>query len=216
MQASNQRISVLVVDDNDVYRSGVAAVLGREEGIHVAASLRTGSEAIQFLESRSVDVLITEAKLVDMSGPTLSQAARKWRPHIAIIILSSFVDDTIIHASLSADVRGYLVKDGSGSEIVDAVRRSSRGEPTLASCVIERVVEWAKRAGAVYRDSEMLAPQEILALSLAAQGLSSREMATRMSVSITTLKQHMRLAMKKLGTSQRAEAVAAGIRRGVI
>jgi DNA-binding NarL/FixJ family response regulator len=133
-----------------------------------------------------------------------------------VVVLTTYLDDAIIQAFLAAGARGYLLKDVHHSDLVHAVRAVARGEAVLGSQIVDRVVELARRARAAYEDPATLSPQEVLVLSLAALGLSNREIASRMKMSIATAKSHLSSAMRKLGARQRAEAVATGIRLGVI
>jgi DNA-binding NarL/FixJ family response regulator len=214
--AIDTAIKALVVDDHEVVRTGIAALLGREPDIEIVGTVASGEEALEMLCVLLPDVVILDHRLRGMSGAATCREIMRRRPATSVIGLTTFLEDAIIHQFLAAGARGYLLKDTRKADLVHAVRSVARGETILGAQIIDRVVRWAYRAKALYEDPSSLAPQEVLALSLAAEGLSNREIAEEMRMSSATVKLYLRTAMRKLGARQRAEAVAAGIRLGVI
>jgi len=206
----------MVVDDHEVVRAGIVSLLRREDDIEIVGSAESGERALELLHVLCPDVVILDHRLPGMSGAATCREITRRRPATSVVVLTTYLDDAIIHSFLTAGARGYLLKDVHSGDLLHAVRSVARGEAILGSKIVDRVVEWARRARSVCDESAMLAPHETLALSLAAQGLSNREIAVSMKLSSATVKFYLRTAMRKLGARQRAEAVAAGIRTGVI
>lgn len=212
----DERIRVMVVDDHEVVRTGIAAVLEREPDVSVVGTAASGEEALERLEADAPAVVVIDHRLGGMSGAATCREIVRRRPSTSVVILTSYIDDSVIHACLQAGARAYLLKDATGPDLVHAVRAVARGEAILAPEVVDRVVEWARRAKAIHQDGESLAAHEIVVLGLAAKGISNREIGRRLHVSEATVKAYLRSVMRKMGVRQRAHAVAAAIRKGVI
>lgn len=206
----------MVVDDHEVVRAGIAALLEREPGVEVVGTAGSGEELLAHLDGLVPDVVVLDHRLPGMSGAAACREIVRRRPATGVVVLTTFLDDGVIHACLAAGARAYLAKGASGSDLAHAVRAVARGEAVLAPQVVDRVLEWARRAKAIYQEGESLAPHEVVVLSLAAQGMSNPEIGRRLKLSEGTIKAYLRSAMRKLGVTERAQAVAAGIRRGVI
>lgn len=209
-------IRVMVVDDHEVVRAGIAALLEREPDLEVVGTAGSGEEALELVDGLVPDVVVLDHRLPGMSGAAACREIVRRRPATSVVVLTTYLDDGVIHACLAAGAHAYLLKGASGSDLVHAVRAVARGEAVLAPQVVDRVLEWARRAKAIYQEGESLAPHELVVLSLAAQGMSNGEIATRLQMSERTIKAYLSSAMRKLGVTQRAQAVATGILRGLI
>lgn len=211
-----ERIRVLVVDDHEVVRAGILALIERASDVEVVASVSSGEEALELLDALAPDVVVLDHGLPGIRGAAVCREIVRRRPRTSVVILTSYLEDGVIHACLAAGARAYLVKDADATDLVRAIRAVARGEAVLAPQVVDRVLEWARRAKAIHEGGVSLDASEGLVLSLVAQGMSNREIARRVRVSEGTVKATLRSAMRKLGVTQRAHAVAAGIQRGVI
>lgn len=208
-------IRVMVVDDHEVVRSGITSLFARESDLKVVGEASSGEQALVVIESLRPDVVILDQRLPGMTGAeTCREIVRRW-PGIGVLMLTSFASDEVIHASLVAGARGYLTKNVDTTDLPRAVRAVARGESVLAPSVTERVINWARKAKAAHVGTS-LSPRDVEILSLLAEGMSNRELASRLGMREATIKANVQATMRKLGVSRRWEAVAAAIDRGVI
>jgi DNA-binding NarL/FixJ family response regulator len=207
---------VLVVHDSDVIRAGLVAMIGRESDLEIVGAVATAEQAIDGLDASAPDVILLDHHLRGLHGPAACLELVQRRQTAAVIALAHCIEDAVIHAYLRAGARGYLEPDASGAVIVDAVRAAARGEDAFAPSVMRRVVTWARASASLPAYEDSLAANEVIALSLVAQGRKNREIGRRLGVSEGSVKLYLRSAMRKLGVSERSQAVAAGVRRGVI
>ena len=207
---------VVVVHGSDVIRAGLAAVLAREPGVEVIQTAGCVEDAMRSIATRPADVIVLDLVLPHIRGWAACAEMVRSADGAAVIVLAASVEDALIHACLRAGARGFLPRDASAREVVWAVRAAARGEPALSPAVVDRLVEWARRATRLPIDDQSLGPHEVETISLVAQGLKTSEMAERLGVSQASVKLYLRSAMRKLGVHERSSAVAACIRRGVI
>lgn len=208
-------IRVMIVDDHEVVRSGIVSLFKREPDLRIVGEATSGEQALVALQSLRPDVVLLDQRLPGMTGAeTCREIVRRW-PSTAVLILTSFASDEVIHSCLAAGARGYLTKSIETTDLPRAVRAVARGESILAPSVTERVIDWARRAKAAHVGSS-LSPREVEILSLLAEGMSNRELAGRLGMREATVKASVQATMRKLGVTRRWEAVAVAIDRGVI
>jgi two-component system response regulator DevR len=209
-------IRVVVADDHEVVRAGLVALLSREADLRVVGAARSSAEALDVVDRCAPDVVVADYLMPEMNGAELCKEILRLRPSVGVIILTSHMADEVVHACLRAGARGYMTKEMPGTDIPDAIRAVARGDAVLASAVTNRVVEWARQARFEQRQREPLTPREVQILTLMGEGLSNREIATRLRMNEHTVRWYARRVKMKLGASGRADAVATGIQRGVI
>jgi DNA-binding NarL/FixJ family response regulator len=206
----------MVVHASDVIRVGLAAFLACEPDLEVVAPASSAEEAVDTLATNPADVIVLDLDLPGMRGRAACAEIVERANHASVVVLAAVLDDTLIQACLRAGARGLLERNAPAVEVIEAVRAAARGEPALSPDVVGRLVEWVRRSPRLVLDDRSLGPHEIEAISLAAEGLKSREMAARLGVSEATVKLYVRSAMRKLGVRKRSSAVALCMRRGVI
>lgn len=206
---------VLIVHDVELVRAGLVALLGREPDLVVDA-VTTAEAALDSIDLMRPDVILLDHALSGLRGPAACLEFVRRRPAAAVIVLAQCIEDAVIHAYLRAGARGYLARDASGTEVLSAVRTAARGDDALAPQVLRRVVTWARTTPSLPTYEDSLATNELMTLSLVAQGRKNREIGRRLGVSEGSVKLYLRSAMRKLGVNERAQAVAVGVRRGVI
>lgn len=209
-------VRVMVVDDHEVVRAGLASLLTRDDEIEVVGLTGCGEDAIEALDTLEPDVVLLDYRLPGMSGAATCAEIIRRRPETSVVILTTYLDDDIIHACLVAGAHAYVLKDASRSDLVHTVRAVIRGEAVLAPQVTDKVVKWARQAKALHQGGESLTRSEAAILSLVASGLSNRLIAERLNVSTHMVKLHLRSIMRKLGVTKRSEATAVGVRKGLI
>lgn len=206
---------VLIVHDAELVRAGLVALLGRE-GDLVVEAVATSEAALDILDPFRPDVVLLDHELRGLRGPAACLEVVRRHPSAGVIVLARCIEDAVIHAYLRAGARGYLARDACGSEILSAVRTAARGHDALAPEVLSRVVGWARTTSSLPTYDGSLAANEVMTLSLVAQGQKNREIGRRLGVSEGSVKLYLRSAMRKLGVNERSHAVAVGVRRGVI
>ena len=206
-------IRVLLVDDHMVVRSGLSTVLSVYDDLRLVGEAGDGEEAIRLCERLQPDVVLMDLLMPKMDGVTAIKAIKTRWPQIQIIALTSFKEKEYVEGALKAGANGYLLKDVSAEELVNAVRRATAGQPSLspeaAQVLIHNVSEPAQPL------MEMTGREkEILALMV--EGLSNNEIAERLFVSQSTVKFHVSNILSKLGVTGRTEAVALAVKHHLV
>jgi DNA-binding NarL/FixJ family response regulator len=202
------RIRVFAVDDHALLREGVAAIITSEPDMILVAQAATGREAIRMFAQHRPDVTLMDLRLPDMSGIDAMIAIRAEAPDARIIVLTTFDGDVEMQRALEAGARGYLLKSMPPKDMVAAIRQVHAGRKSIPTAVATQLAE--------HLADEALTPREIDVLSRVAGGNRNRDIADQLSISEETVKVHMKHIMDKLGASDRTQAVAIAIRRGII
>ena len=205
---SPSQIRVFSVDDHPLLREGIAALVNNQPDMVLIAQASTGSEAIQLFKECLPDVTLLDLRLPDMSGIDTLIAIRTAFPNARVIMLTTFEGDVEIHRALQAGASGYLLKNMPPSELLDVIRLVHAGKkripPEIASQLAEHMAD------------EALTEREVEVLQQVAGGNKNRDIANKLFISEETVKVHIKHIMEKLGAADRTQAVAIGIRRGII
>lgn len=201
-------ITVLLVDDHLVVRSGLRALLGTQPDIEVVAEAASGDEAVQLVREHGPAVVVMDLAM----GPGIDgiEAIRKIREGNsgqAILVFTTYDSDADIVRSVDAGAMGYLLKDAAPAEIFAAIRGAVEGRSVMSPPVASRLFQQLRNP------DEILTPREAELLSLLTQGLSNRELGQRLFISEATVKTHLAHIYAKLGVDTRAAAIATAIRR---
>jgi DNA-binding NarL/FixJ family response regulator len=208
MAAEPVRIRVLCVDDHPLLRQGIAALVGAQPDMELVAQGASGSEGLEQFRRHRPDVTLLDLRLPDMNGVDTLRAMRAEFPEARVLMLTTFEGDVEMQRALQAGARGYLLKTMPPEEIVDAIRQVHAGRKRIPPAVAAQLAE--------HLADETLTPREIEVLRHIAEGDRNKEIADRLSISEETVKVHVKHIMEKLGASDRTEAVAVAIRRGII
>ena len=202
------KIRVFSVDDHPLLREGIAALVNNQPDMVLIGQASTGSEAIQLFKEYSPDVTLLDLRLPDMSGIDTLIGIRTAFPNARVIMLTTFEGDVEIHRALQAGACGYLLKNMPPSELLDVIRLVHAGKkripPEIASQLAEHMAD------------EALTEREVEVLQQVAGGNKNRDIANKLFISEETVKVHIKHIMEKLGAADRTQAVAIGIRRGII
>ncbi|HUR17633.1 MAG TPA: response regulator transcription factor [Acidimicrobiales bacterium] len=202
-------IRVLVVDDHEVVRQGVAALLGNASDILVCGEAGTAERAVELADATRPDVVVMDVRLGADSGIEATREIRDRRPEVKVIMLTSFASDDALFASIMAGASGYVLKQIRGTELVEAVRSVASGKSMLDPSMTTSVLERVRRSGEL-KDEKLarLSAQEERILTLVADGLTNGQIAGEIHLSEKTVKNHISHILTKLEVGRRAEAAA--------
>ena len=205
---STQPLRVMIVDDHEVVRNGVKALLEEAGGMSVAGEAATVREAIERAEWARPDVVVMDVRLADGSGIEATREIRAKLENTQVLMLTSFADDEALFASIMAGAAGYVLKQIRGTDLVGAVRTVAAGEsmldPEAASKVMARMRDQASKADPLAG----LTPQERKILELIGEGLTNRQIGERMFLAEKTVKNYVSALFAKLGMERRTQAAA--------
>jgi two-component system, NarL family, response regulator DevR len=195
-------ISVMIVDDHEVVRRGIAEVVDRAEGMTVVAEAGSVADGIRRAALVRPKVMLVDLQLPDGTGIDLMTSVRETLPSAKAIVLTSFNDDDALAAALDSGASAYLLKSVRGAEITDVIRAVAAGRTLLDDRTVTR-----RRAG--HEDpTENLTPSEMKVLDLIGDGLSNREIAERLGVAEKTIKNHITSLLAKMGLQRRTQVAA--------
>jgi DNA-binding NarL/FixJ family response regulator len=199
----------MIVDDHEVVREGLRALLRRRNELAVVAEADSVATAIAEAKRAQPDVVIMDVRLPDGSGVEACRDIRAERPETKVIMLTSYADDEAVFASIMAGATGYLLKQTRMQALVDAIERAMRGESLLDPAVTQRVLERV-RSSREDKDDELslLSEQERKILNLVAEGKTNKEIAAEIFLSDKTVKNYVSSILSKLNLRRRSEAAA--------
>jgi len=206
----NPPLRVLLVDDHEVVRSGVRALLQATEDIIVTAEASSVREAIDEADRTRPDVVVMDVRLIDGSGIEATREIRAKHPKMQVVMLTSFADDEALFASIMAGASGYVLKQVKGGELVRAIRTVGRGESLLDPAVTKSVLDRLRKGKHLLKDEKLarLSPQEERILSLVADGKTNKEIGDELHLAEKTVKNYVSSILSKLEVARRAEAAA--------
>jgi DNA-binding NarL/FixJ family response regulator len=213
-------INILLVDDQQLIRDGISALLALQEGIVIVGSVSDGQEAIDFVADNHVDVVLMDIRMPQMDGITATRLIKQDHPDILVIMLTTFDDEEYIIRSLQAGACGYLLKDIPTQELAQAVRLAYNGIFQLSSTAIGKLVdeELFKLPGKPERADSFLSnltEREIEILDLIATGATNKEIADQLYISIGTVKNHVSRILAGINARDRVAAAIVAIRHGL-
>ncbi len=209
------QIRVLIVDDHEVVREGLRALLKRRPELAVVGEADSVASSIEEARRTEPDVVIMDVRLPDGSGVEACREIRAQRPETKVIMLTSYADDDAVFASIMAGATGYLLKQTRTQALTDAIERAMRGESLLDPAVTQRVLQRVRTAGKEKDDElSLLSEQERKILDLIAEGKTNKEIAQEVFLSDKTVKNYVSSILSKLNLRRRSEAAAFIARRG--
>jgi NarL family two-component system response regulator LiaR len=206
-------IRVMLVDDHTMVRRGLGTFLKVFDDLQLAGEAESGAAAIQLCGEILPDVILMDMVMPDMDGAAATRAIRQQYPQVQVIALTSFKEGDLVKNALEAGAIGYLLKDVSADELVQAIRAAHAGRATLSPEAAQALVETANQPPAPGLD---LTEREREVLTLMIEGLNNTQIAGRLSVSPSTIKSHVSNILSKLGVASRTEAVTLALRNRIV
>lgn len=213
----NERIKVLLVDDHEMVRIGLAAVLDTEEGIEVVGEASNGYDGIRLAQAYKPDIVLMDLVMDGMDGVETTQKLLELYPECKVIVLTSFIDDSKLYPVIEAGAFSYLLKTARATEIADAIRAAARGQSVLESQVAAKMMNRLRKPkqpvqAALHDD---LTEREMDVLKRVARGMSNQEIADELFIGVKTVKFHITNIFNKLGVDDRTQAAIYAHKQGI-
>ena len=215
-----ERVRVMLVDDDQILRSGLRAILSSDDSIDVVDEAENGRLAVQRVRHRRPDVVLMDVRMPDLDGIAATTELLKVAPAAKVIILTTFEIDEYILGALRAGASGFLLKRSSPEQLIAAIHTVAEGDALLSPSVTRRLIERVAAHPILSRDADPrldeLTPREREVLGLVAQGLSNAEIGETLVLERTTVKTHVQRILTKLGARNRIEVVIMAYEWGLI
>lgn len=210
-----RNIKVLLVDDHEMVRIGLAAVLDTEEGIEVIGEAGSGEEGLRLAKEYKPDVVLMDLVMDGMDGIETTRELLKLLPDCKVIVLTSYLDDEKMYPVIEAGAFSYLLKTSRATEIADAIRAADRGQSVLESQVASKMMNRFRQPPAQMKAHEDLTDREMDVLRLLAQGKSNQDIADTLIIGIKTVKFHVTNILAKLDVDDRTQAAIYAYKNGL-
>jgi DNA-binding NarL/FixJ family response regulator len=205
---SSSTIRILVIDDHQVVRQGLAALLNTEPHLTVVAEGADGRQAVELFRQHQPDVTLMDLRMPTMGGVEATKTIRQEFPQARIIVLTTYDGDEDIYRALQAGAQSYLLKGVSFEELTEAIRTVHAGQRRIPAAVAERLAE--RMTG------EALTSREVEVLEQIVRGKSNKEIAQALVISEATVKSHINSLLSKLGVADRTQAATTALQRGIV
>jgi DNA-binding NarL/FixJ family response regulator len=206
MAHTSSGIRVFLLDDHEVVRRGLRALLESAGDIEVVGESGLAGEASSRIPALHADVAVLDARLPDGSGIEVCRAVRAVDPHVRALILTSYDDDAALFAAIMAGASGYVLKEIGGHDLVGAVRQVAAGNSLIDPALTARVLERVRHGPVTVPELSELTEQELKLLALIAEGLTNRQIGERMFLAEKTVKNYVSSILSKLGLERRTQA----------
>ena len=208
-----QKIRVMLVDDHNVVRSGLATFLKAYDDLELVGEARNGLEAVDICRQKKPDVILMDLMMPEMDGIAATRAILAETPDIKIIAMTSFEEEQLVKGVLAAGAISYLLKNVTSDELARAIREAVSGRSTLSPEAASALVHATRPTN---QPSYDLTEREMEVLNLVVQGHSNQQIANSLVISVATVKAHISSILSKLGVSSRAEASAFAIKHKLV
>ena len=210
----HDKIRLLIADDHELLRSGVKAMLAGTE-IEVIAEVATGQAAVTYVSEHKVDVVLLDVRMPEGDGVTALGRIKLDKPDLPILIFSAYADPAYIARAVALGASGYLLKDRTRADLLDAIRKAAAGESVFTRDELRRVTS-ALATPRITADVEVpLTQREAEVMRQMAYGLTNNDIAKTLGISSETVKEHVRHILRKIGVTDRTQAALWAVRKGL-
>jgi NarL family two-component system response regulator LiaR len=210
-----ETIHILIADDHAIVREGLRALIDTERGMELVGEAADGVEAVLRARSLQPDVILLDLVMPRKDGIEAIGEIKQENPEARILVLTSFAEDDKVFPAIKAGALGYLLKDSSPQELLQAIREVYRGESSLHPTIARKLVREISQPSDLPATEEPLTEREVEVLSLVARGLSNQEIADRLVVSERTVRTHVSNILGKLHLANRTQAALYAVREGL-
>ena len=208
---------ILVADDHPIVRSGLKTVLDAQPDLEVVAEASDGAEAVRKALAEDIHLAVLDVAMPKLTGIQAAAELHRRKPELRLLMLSMYDSEQFLFEALRAGASGYVLKSDADHDIVDACRRTMRGQsflyPSAVATLVRDVIERGRQSAAGF---DVLTPRELQVLKLIAEAHTSKEIAAELVISVKTVERHRQNILEKLGMSDRVELTRYAIRRGLI
>ena len=208
-------IRLLIVDDHTIVRKGIKVLVATEKDMQVIGEAENGAEAVEKAASLKPDVILMDLVMPSMDGIEATGRITAQQPEARILVLTSFAADDKVFPAVKAGALGYLLKDSSPAQLLEAIRQVHRGEPSLEPAIARKVLQELSNPGQGKPTAEPLTQRELEVLRLISQGLSNKEIAAKIFVAEWTVRTHVSNILSKLHLASRTQAALYALRSGL-
>jgi len=209
---------MIIADDHELSRAGLRSMLASERWLELVGEASNGREAVALCRQLQPDLALLDVRMPEMDGLAATRSIKQACPKTSVLIITTHEHSDYLVAALKAGAAGYMLKDVTRQELLSAVRRVLRGESIIDSDVAARALQRLAREPSAYDGPafERLTPRENQVLQLLAQGMTNREIAGQLTVSVGTVKIHVEHIIAKLGVSDRTQAAVRAVESGLL
>jgi len=212
----NKPISVLLADDHNVVRGGIRALIESEGDIRVVDEAADGVEAVIKARTLNPDVILIDLQMPRKTGVEAIEEIKQANPEARILVLTSYSDDEIVFAAIKAGALGYLLKESSTQELVQAIHDVHNGESSLHPVIARKLIRELNRPSSLPPSDEALTEREVEVLILVARGLPNQDIAQSLVISERTVRTHVSNILSKLHLANRTQAALYALKEGLI
>ncbi len=208
-------IRLLVADDHQVVRTGLASLLQGSD-IEIVGEATNGEEVVEKVAELSPDIVLTDIRMLEGDGLTAIQQLHQAQPTLPVVVLSTYDNPTYIARSLALGARDYVLKGSPREKLLTAIRRAAAGEDPAPDSIVHRVKEAMERRKMTDNEDAPLTNREMQVLRHLALGLSNKDIGLSLSISVETVKEHVQNILRKLQVSDRTQAAVWAVKKGFV
>ena len=209
-------IRIAIVDDHELVREGVRAMLGDDPDLKIVGERGSAEDIADFVSETRPDIVLLDARLPGLSGPEACRVLGITHPDVKVIILTVYSDDVLVEESIRAGARGYVIKDVERFDLKQAIRAVHRGEAVVSPTIAQRLMDRVREDANSTANPPVLNERQTQILRLITEGYSNKEIARRVHLSENTVKSHVQDIFAKLDVRNRVEAAITAARQGLI
>ena len=211
-----QKIKILIVDDHPVVRKGLMTLLATEPGFEIIGEASNGVEAVEKARATQPDVILLDLIMPKQGGVETIRQIKQLNLGCRILVITSFAEDDLIFPAIKAGALGYLLKDSSPDELLQAIRNVHEGKPSLHPTIALKLMSEMGQESRLPPTEEPLTERELEVLKLIAQGLTNQEIAEKLVISERTVGNHVGSILEKLHLANRTQAALYALKEGIV